>query len=262
MHQTERDQTILSLLTENVIVTFRQLSNVLDASPATIRRDLNRLEKSGLVQRVHGGVKLPAKPSGEPTTRPDTLIENRTLKVAIGKRAAELVRLDEPIILNGGTTTYAMAQALLDHQAQILTNSNLIARLLLTQSRNRVFVPGGEIFREQSLILSPFDNDVIRNFHGGTMFLGAHGIGPMGIMENDHLLVQAEQKLLQRAERLVLLVESEKFKRRASLVLCELSHLSIVVTDDGISKQDCSMLEKSGVEVITIPKAIASKSHS
>lgn len=262
MHQSEREHLILGLLANSSLVTFQQLSNVLDASAATIRRDLKRLEARGLVVRLHGGIKrahqTPAE--GSPAELQESLIANRPQKVLIGARAAELVKDGSSIILNGGTTTYAMAMALVHHKVQVLTNSNTIARFLLSQSNNRVFVPGGEIFREQNLILSPFDNDVIRNFHGGTMFLGAYGVGSMGVMENDHLLVQAEHKLMQRAERLILLVESEKFARRASLVLCDLSRLDTVVTDDGLSKADEAMLERAGVRVLKVRRASKAKS--
>ena len=73
-------------------------------------------------------------------------------------------------------------------------------------------LPGGTIYREQNIILSPFDNDVTRNFYARRMFMGAQGLGPLGLMEADPLLIQAEQKLIDQADELVVLVDSSKFR--------------------------------------------------
>ncbi|MGO8127055.1 DeoR/GlpR transcriptional regulator, partial [Rhizobium ruizarguesonis] len=70
---------------------------------------------------------------------------------------------------------------------ECLTRCSAIAKELVT-------VPGGAIYREQSLILSPFDNDDIRNFYARRFFIGAKGIGPLGIMEAEALIIQSEQK--------------------------------------------------------------------
>ena len=81
---------------------------------------------------------------------------------------------------------------------------------------------GGTIYREQNIILSPFDNDVTRNFYARRMFTGCQGIAPLGIMEADLLVIQAEQKLIGQADELVVLADSSKFDIRSSLILCGL----------------------------------------
>ena len=83
----------------------------------------------------------------------------------------------------------------------------------------------GTIYREQNIILSPFDNDVTRNFYARRMFMGAQGVGPLGMMEADPLLIQAEQKLIDQADELVVLVDSSKFRQRSSLILCPLDRV-------------------------------------
>ena len=90
---------------------------------------------------------------------------------------------------------------------------------------------GGTIYREQNIILSPFDNDVTRNFYARRMFMGAQGLGPLGLMEGDPLLIQAEQKLIDQADELVVLVDSSKFRQRSSLILCGLERITTVITD-------------------------------
>jgi DeoR family ulaG and ulaABCDEF operon transcriptional repressor len=113
---------------------------------------------------------------------------------------------------------------------------------------------GGTIYREQNIILSPFDNDVTRNFYARRMFMGAQGVSQLGVMEGDPLIIQAEQKLIDQADELVLLVDSSKFARRSSLILCPLERVSTVITDDEAPEEAVTMLRDAGirVEVVTI----------
>ena len=118
-------------------------------------------------------------------------------------QAVELCDAGDAIIINGGTTTFQMVHYLSGHRLQVMTNSFAIAEHLVKHSKNTVTLPGGAIYREQSLILSPFDNDAIRNFYARRMFIGAQGVGPLGIMEADALIIQSEQKLMHQADELV-----------------------------------------------------------
>ena len=84
----------------------------------------------------------------------------------------------------------------------------------------------------------------------GERLMGAQGLGPLGLMEADPLLIQAEQKLIGQADELVVLVDSSKFAQRSSLVLCALDRIHTVITDEGISDQAASMLEAADVTLI------------
>jgi DeoR family ulaG and ulaABCDEF operon transcriptional repressor len=142
---------------------------------------------------------------------------------------------------------------------QVLTNSLPIAEHLLKNSHNTVMLPGGIIYREQNIILSPFENDVTRNFYAKRMFMSAQGIGPLGLMEGDPLLVQAEQKLIGQAEELIVLADSSKFTNRSSLVLCPLERVDTLITDDGIDDRAAAMLDAADVTLIVVPKSTAQK---
>lgn len=80
--------------------------------------------------------------------------------------------------------------------------------------------------------------------------MGALGLGPLGLMETDPLLIQAEQKLIDQADELVVLADSSKFTRRSSLILCGLNRIATVITDSGMAASDARMLEEAGVSVI------------
>src|SRR6185295_6359685 len=130
-----------------------------------------------------------------------------------------------------------------------------IAEHLLRNSKCTITVPGGAIYREQNIILSPFDNDVTRNFYARRMFMSAQGVSPLGVMEGDPLLIQAEQKLIDQAEELILLVDSSKFARRSSLILCPLERVTAVITDDAVSDEAVAMLRDAGVKVDVVAVA-------
>ena len=109
---------------------------------------------------------------------------------------------------------------------------------------------GGTIYREQNIILSPFDNDMTRNFYAKRMFMGAQGIGSVGLMEADPMLIQAEQKLIGQSDELVVLADSSKFANRSSLVLCPLERVNTMITDEYISDKSAAILEAAGVKLI------------
>ena len=152
-----------------------------------------------------------------------------------------------------------MVHPLASRQMQVFTNSFPIAEHLLKNSHNTVLLSGGVIYREQNIVLSPFDNDVTRNFYAKRMFMGAQGIGPLGWMEQDPLLVQAEQKLIGQAEELVVLVDSSKFANRSSLILCPLERIDTIITDEGIDDRTTAMLESADITLVVVPVSTAHK---
>lgn len=256
MHETERHRVILSAVQDRPVVTVVDLCGLTGASEATIRRDIATLHMQKKLRRVRGGAESITPPqfvglAGRPFSINETI--NSKQKQAIARAAVQLCQDGEPIIINGGTTTFQMVHPLATRRMQIFTNSFPIAEHLLKNSKNTIMLSGGVIYREQNIILSPFDNDVTRNFYARRMFMGAQGIGPLGLMEADPLLIQAEQKLIGQADELIVLVDSSKFKQRSSLVLCPLSKIDTVITDEGIPDKAAAMLEAADVTLIVAP---------
>jgi DeoR family ulaG and ulaABCDEF operon transcriptional repressor len=248
MHERERWHLILTKLRERGIVRVIDLAAMTGASVATLRRDLAKLEDGGQLRRVHGGAER-AGVSGQgeltATSFGASQAINAVEKQAIAARAAALCDDGDSIILNAGSTTWFMAQCLRAKRMQVLTNSFPIAQVL----------PGGELYREPGIILSPFDEDAIQHFAASKMFMSAYAITPLGVIESDPLIARAEAKLLSRTERLIVLVDSSKFEARGNIVVCPLSRVSAVVTDTGAPRQMVDHLQAVGVEVIlTDPK--------
>ena len=258
MHEKERHRVILSAVQDRPVVTVIDLCSLTGASEATIRRDIATLHVQNKLRRVRGGAEAINPPqfvglAGRTFAVNETI--NIAQKQAIARAAVALCEDGDPIIINGGTTTFQMVHPLASRRLQVFTNSFPIAEHLLKHSKNTIMLSGGTIYREQNIILSPFDNDVTRNFYARRMFMGAQGLGPLGLMEADPLLIQAEQKLIGQADELILLIDATKFEKRSSLVLCPLDRISTVITDDRISDQAAAMLEAADVKLIVAPTA-------
>lgn len=260
MHANEREKAILSLLElKDGFISFRELEKHLDASPATLRRDLNRLAKDGHIDRVRGGAKLPGQDVRGRQSNNYHLLgtpfnENLQLmpdeKRAIGQAAANLCRNGTSVMIDGGTTTLQMCRFLAGRNLQVFTNSLHIVRALLPQTATRILVPGGSVFREQDIILSAVGDETMPKFHAPQFFMGATSIGPQGIMQPDVILVAAERRLIDRADELVVLVDHTKFRGPSGNVVCGLDEVALVVTDAGVGEKDVAMLEAAGTRVV------------
>lgn len=262
MHVSLREQHILSVLDKRGFLSFQELQSDLDASPATLRRDLERLAVAGRLKRVRGGASridatlenaitanlAPKSLSGVPFHENAFLRE--TEKRVIGRAAAGLCSPGEGIMIDGGSTTLQMCPHLEGLNLQVLTNSLHIVSALLPQLGTRILLPGGTVFREQNIILSPEGEESMPRFHAPKLFMGAAAIGPPGLMQADVILVAAERRLIERADRLIVLVDSFKFAELSGNVVCELTDIDVIVTDGGITADQSNMIRDAGIELI------------
>lgn len=253
MLERERHRLIVKFVGERSIVSVSELLELLGASEATIRRDINTLAERGEIKRIRGGAEA-VRPRHETRLVGMPFAMSQDIHVAqkraIARAAAALIAPGESIIINGGTTTFALVEFLADHELDILTNSFPIAAQLLATSRNRITLPGGTIFREQNIVLSPFDNDIIENFWGNRLFTGCYGVNRFGIMEADPLIVQAQRKLLRRSENVVVMADSSKLRRKSSMIVAALGDIKTLITDDGAAAEDLEAFKSAGIEVL------------
>lgn len=262
MHESERHRVILSAVQERPVMTVSDLCALTGVSEATIRRDVATLHVQKKLRRVRGGAEAISPPNFVGiNARPFAVQEGIHLaeKRAIAREAVNLCDDGDAIIVNGGTTTFQMVHPLSTKRLQVFTNSFPIAEHLLKHSKNTVILPAGAIYREQNIILSPFDEDGSRHFYARRIFMGCRAIGALGLMEGDPLLVQAEQKLIGQADELVVLADSSKFAGRSSLLLCPLHRIHTVITDERIDDRAVRMLEAAEVRLIVAEVATTEK---
>jgi DeoR family ulaG and ulaABCDEF operon transcriptional repressor len=257
MHAAERQQRIMESLRPTGFVSYRDLEVLLDASPATIRRDLSHLEAAGQIVRVHGGATLPdqvedARPRLLGTPFDQSITQNLAAKKAIGKAAAALCAPGEGVMIDGGTTTLQMCPHLNGLGLQVLTNSLHIVNALLPQEGTRILLPSGAVFREQNIILAPAGEESMPRFHAPRLFMGAAAVGPHGPMQADPVLVAAERRLIDRAEEVILLVDSSKFAARSGTIVCGLDEIDTIITDGAISPDMFASMQDAGINILLV----------
>ena len=261
MHANERETLILALLDELRFVSFRDLETRVDGSPATLRRDLERLAAAGRLTRVRGGIKvnadaadgqpMPLHLSGIPFH--ENIARDPQAKAAIGKAAAALCKPGEGVMIDGGSTTLQMCPHLAGLALQVLTNSLHIVSALIGQAGTRVLVPSGAVFPEQNIILSVFGDDGMPRFHAPKLFMGAAAIGAQGLLQADIVLVAAERRLIDRADEIIVLVDATKFDAPSGNVVCALDQIDTIITDDRIRRASVKDIEAAGVNLIVVP---------
>lgn len=257
MHSNEREEIILRLLTDKGFISFRELERRIAGSPATIRRDLERLANDGKLKRVHGGAKrvdaadigaTPHSLAGVPFH--ENVHLNLAEKQAIGKAAAALCQPGEGVMIDGGSTTLQMCPHLAGLNLQVLTNSLHIVSALMSQRGTRVLVPAGAVFPEQSIILSVFGEDGMPRFHAPRLFMGAASIGARGLMQADVVLVAGERRLIERADEVIVLADASKFEASSGNVVCALDEIDVIITDGRIKPKTADMIAKAGVKLM------------
>jgi DeoR family transcriptional regulator, ulaG and ulaABCDEF operon transcriptional repressor len=260
MRERQRAEVVRNLLATRGFLSIADVMAATGVSAASARRDAGRLADAGYAERVYGG--LQAREGAFSREMAQARLETRSFDVsrtiniaakrAIARRAVQMCVDGDVIVINGGTTTFQMSEFLRDTRLNILTNSYPLAEFLIHETQNRVALPGGEVYRDQKLIVAPFDDDAIQHYSARIMFMSAISIGPLGVIEGDPLIAGAETKLLRRAEKLVVLADASKFAQRGSLVVCPLTRVHSLITDRSAPPEALAMLHAAGVQTIVV----------
>jgi DeoR family ulaG and ulaABCDEF operon transcriptional repressor len=256
MLERERHRLILKIAEDRSVVGVGDLCELLGASEATIRRDIVAMAERGEVRRVRGGVEA-LEPRFHSHLVGTPLALSRDIqapqKRAIAREAASLLRRHDSVVIGPGSTTFCLAEFLETTEIDVLTNSFPLAMHLVESSRNRVTMPGGTIYREQSIVLSPFASEVSSHFSGRLCLTSCFGLNRFGMMENDPLIVQAQVHLMASAEEVVVLADSRKLRLHSSMIAAPLSRLSRLITDDEATAEDLEPFRAAGMAVTIAP---------
>ena len=250
MHATERQSAIVAAVEHRGVAAIGDLAETLGVSDETIRRDVRRLAARGLVRKVHGGVALP-DPLRETAFRL-RMAEREGAKRAIARATASLIANGESLILDTGTSTAYVAQALAEHRdLMVVTNCTDIDRTLAAGQGNRVIMAGGELRADDGAVLGHEAIRSIERFRAHTAILSVAAIDPaIGLM--DHHVAEGEfsAAVIAHAERAIVVADHGKFTRRAPVRFAGLEEIDILVTDRAPSAPDAEALEAAGVTLL------------
>jgi DeoR family transcriptional regulator, fructose operon transcriptional repressor len=249
MQAEERQQYIENHLQRAEFASLDELSELVDASTSTVRRDLGVLEGRGTVRRTHGGARL-VNPRSEEFlfTARDThqLVE----KEAIGRACAELIGPGQTVILDAGTTIYHVARYLEGKQLQVVTNSLPVANLFASANRLEVVLSGGVIYPRLGVLVGPLAVESFSKIHADVAIMSAGGITLEGVTNSHGLLIDIQRMMLEGAQRVIFCLDHTKFGRRSVTHLCDLQPLDVVVTDAGAPLDLVADLRERNIEVI------------
>ncbi|HEY7119137.1 MAG TPA: DeoR/GlpR family DNA-binding transcription regulator [Tepidisphaeraceae bacterium] len=250
----ERQSRLQQLLAQRGMADMETLAAELRVSSSTVRRDLEALEQQGLVKRTHGGVVWVGGDQKNSGSRPYAFDQRmgyqQEAKRAIARAARALVSPGQTVLIDGGTTTFYLAQELLGQPLQLVTNSLPIANLFLNDDNVELILTGGLMYPRYGVLLGPTAENVLSTIHTKTLFLSVAGIHNRALYNQNLLLVQSERRMMEQAQEVVLLADSGKFGQQALSRLGELSEVDVVVTDKGISPEQRQEVEGAGCRVI------------
>lgn len=254
---SNRKKVRLAMLGKNANPTVERSGQVRDVSHSKMQIDGAWPTEHTMPVRTRVGAEglSPGQKDGpwQPETFSRSWRSQALKKRAIAHCAADMCADGETVIINGGTTTCMMAQFLIGKRLEVLTNSFSIAALLVASGNHEVWLPTGQISREQNIVLGPFDGDGTAHYSASKIFLGMYGITEHCLLESDPMQIQTTRRLISQAKQVIVLADSSKFTRRSGLFLCALQQVDCVVTDHGITPDITCMLRKAGIQV-TIAK--------
>jgi DeoR family transcriptional regulator, aga operon transcriptional repressor len=254
-----RAKEIVSLLLRSGKTSVEDLTAALNASPASIRRDLTRLEKQGLVHRTHGGAMLanPAKAVYEPF-RFDASFQVREERFAsekqhIAKAAANLVEDGETVGLAAGTTTTLVARQLLHRKhLHIITNAVNIGMELSSSKGLTTTLTGGSLrWTGAFSLVGPAAIESISNLVLDRLFLGVTGVDAV----HGATLIEVEEAavfraMVRQAKQVVVVADSSKMGHNSPAVVCPLSRIDLIITDDGVSQDAVKAFAEKNVRLL------------
>lgn len=246
-----RRTKILEKLESDGQVNVTELSNQFNVSEVTIRNDFLQLEKKNMLIRARGGAIKVSRVGVDFELSKKQKI-NLDLKKKIGKVGAELVNDGDTIIIDSGTTTQEMVKNLHpDSKLTVITNALNIANNLVYNNNIQVIMPGGFLRKDAlSMIGSPAEK-ALRDYLCDKLFLGVDGLDfDFGISTPNIEEAHLNRIMIEISRQVIVLADSSKVKKRSLGVICPLSKVDILITDDGLSPNYRTRLEQLGVEVI------------
>ncbi|MEX2112921.1 MAG: DeoR/GlpR family DNA-binding transcription regulator [Pirellulales bacterium] len=244
----ERRSQLLELVRSRGFASLPDLAEQLNVSESTVRRDLDFLEEVGTAKRTHGGVfytgpspKLPHFDERQPA--------QWDKKRRIAQEAVKLIEDGDTVLLDGGSTTYEVAQLLVGRPLQIVTNSLPVANLFASNADHDLVLLGGYVYPRTGVALGPYANDMLEKLSVRRTIMSVAGITERGFFNSNLLLVETERAMMRAADAVIVVADSSKFGRQSLAHLCGLDEVQHLVVDDGIPSEWRKRVISAGSEL-------------
>lgn len=252
----KRRLLIMDELNRHEAVRVAELSERLGVSEVSIRRDIQYLEETGALRRVHGGatrIRDDNGANGELSASPDAYFEQ---KRRIGLAAAGMIKSDDCIILDSGTTALQVAVQLPENilrssKFSVITASLHVINQLATEKNLSLIALGGIFLPEYQVMVGPNTLDALRGLHADKMFLGTDGLTfSQGVTTSNVLEAEVDRAMVRAASQIIVVTDSSKIGGIGLANIMPLTEINTLITDDAAPADFVARLRASGVEVI------------
>lgn len=250
----ERHQKILELLVRNKSISVASLCDALEASEATIRRDLTTLEADGKLERTHGGAMLnyQSPVEYEATFNQKELLQ-ASHKKAIAKRAFRLLRDNESVFLDAGTTTLELAHLIgqSNLHLMVITNSNTLSQAISANPHVDLYVVGGKVRLNTLATVGTLAVETIKRFNVSKTFIGVNGITvDNGLTTPDMEEAETKRAMLSIGRERIVLADYTKFNSVAMCQIAPISMIDAIVTDKEIQRSFVDSFESNDIKML------------
>ena len=245
-----REEEILAIVSQKKKIEVNELSELLNVSKVTIRKDLDKLEARGLLHRQHGYALL--NNMDDINYR---LAQNYDLKHKIALEASKIVNDGEVIMIESGSTCALLAEELAFNRNDItiITNSCFNASYIRKAESVKVILIGGEYQKESQVNVGPLVKQVISEFYVDKLFVGIDGFDRRrGFTGSDITRCDTTRTLATAANQTIVLTDSSKFSQNGVVSEFAFSEISKVFTDQRIDQTALEFLKQQGIDVFTV----------
>ena len=244
----KRQSQILDLLTQNKKLKVTELSEILNVSQVTIRKDLSALEESGIIVREHGYAKL-----NESDDINNRLAYHYDIKQKIAERAVESIEDGETVMIESGSccALVALEIAKTKKDVTLITNSAFIADYIRKTGNVRIILLGGEYQEESQVMVGPITRKCAEGFFVDKLFVGTDGFTKeTGFTGNDYMRSEAVKDMAKQASNVIIVTDSVKFQQKGVVSLLDTKKVSYVYTDSNIPEETEEYLIENNIKII------------
>ena len=244
---SERHTKILELLTKQEKIEVTRLSELLQVSQVTIRKDLDQLENKGLIIREHGFATLNSYDDIN-----NRLAYQYDTKQKIARLAAKDIKDGETIMIESGSCCALLALEIAQTKKDItlITNSAFIADYIRKKSHMRVILLGGEYQNESQVMVGPITRKCVESFFVDKFYIGTDGFSETsGFTGNDYMRSETVKDMARQAKHVIIVTDSTKFQQVGVVNLLPLENISSVVTDAGIPQECLEYLSQNNISL-------------
>ncbi|CAG4908466.1 DeoR/GlpR family DNA-binding transcription regulator [Acidithrix sp. C25] len=254
MYPEERHEWIREQIKTNKRVEVLELANDLAVTPETIRKDLDLLETTGILKRVHGGAIVVERLRFEPNLDSRDLTA-RVQKEAIAKRALEEIPDGGSIIIDAGTTTARLASIMpQDRELMIVTNSISIGMILSPLPNLTILLIGGRLRSKTAATVDSWALSALSEIRVSTALIGTNGISiERGFTTADPTEAAVKRAMVAAAKRVIVLADHTKYGDEKFARFASISEVDLLITDNGIDEVDRAAMELAGLNVVVAP---------